>query len=246
MGRADEDIFAGKTALVTGAARRLGAAIVRDLAAVGVRSVIHYNQSRDAAEALAADTGGWAVFGPLTDSGGPESVWAGAVKAAGRIDLLVNNASIFPEHRLNTFDLDDLEANMRLHAWTPLVLGRAIAAQGSPAAIVNLIDSRVTEYDEHHVPYHISKRVLQDLTRMMALEFAPRVRVNAVAPGLVLPPEGKDTDYLESLRHTNPLDAIGAPENVAAAVRFLLGNEFITGQTIYVDGGRHMRGQVYG
>jgi len=96
------------------------------------------------------------------------------------------------------------------------------------------------------VAYHLSKRMLFALTRMMALEFAPRIRVNAVAPGLIIPPPGQDESFLQRLASTNPLGRHGDPADVADAVLYLVGAGFVTGQVIYVDGGRHMRGAVYG
>ena len=135
---------------------------------------------------------------------------------------------------------------MRINAWAPFVLGRALARERRGGCIVNLLDSRITDYDAEHAAYHLSKRMLATLTRMMALEFAPRVRVNAVAPGLILPPPGEDDGYLERLKRTNPLERHGEPADVAEAVLFLARSLFVTGQTIFVDGGRHMRGAVYG
>ena len=136
--------------------------------------------------------------------------------------------------------------NVRINAWAPFVLSKAVADQGIPASIVNFLDTRMLDHDSKHVSYHLSKRMLFTLTRMTALEFAPRVRVNGVAPGLVLPPPGHDTSYLKALAHTNPLNAHGAAEDVARAVVFLFESPFITGQVIYVDGGRHMLGGIYG
>ena len=101
------------------------------------------------------------------------------------------------------------------------------------------------DYDRDHVAYHLSKRALQSLTRMLAVELAPTVVVNAVAPGLILPPEGEDADYLERLAHTNPMNCWGHPQDVADAVRFLLQTRFTTGQTLYVDGGRNLRGKMH-
>jgi NAD(P)-dependent dehydrogenase (short-subunit alcohol dehydrogenase family) len=124
-------------------------------------------------------------------------------------------------------------------------LSRRLAAQKRAGSIVNLLDARMLDYDRQHLSYHLSKRALWDLTRIGAIEFAPLIRVNAVAPGLVLPPTGKDTEYLEKLKHTNLLNRYGSPEDVARAVLFLIESPFITGQVIFVDGGRHMRGRVY-
>ncbi|NQV31372.1 MAG: SDR family oxidoreductase, partial [Phycisphaeraceae bacterium] len=130
----------------------------------------------------------------------------------------------------------------------PLALSRAFAAQGQLTSghIINMLDSRVQDYYKLHVPYHLSKRSLLALTRMLAIELAPGVAVNAVAPGLILAPEGKGDEYLQALAHTNPLNRSGGPQDICEAVLFLLRSEFITGQIIYVDGGRHMKGHMYG
>ena len=104
----------------------------------------------------------------------------------------------------------------------------------------------MVDYDRAHAAYHLSKRMLFTLTRMMALEFAPQIRVNAVAPGLILPPPGQDASFLERMASTNPLGRHGDASDVADAVLFLTGAGFVTGQVIYVDGGRHMKGAVYG
>ena len=159
--------------------------------------------------------------------------------------MLINNASTFPSDTLDTLTPDTLARNAHLHAVAPLVLSRRLAATGRPGAIVNLLDARVMDYDREHASYHLSKRMLLSLTRMMALEFAPRVRVNAVAPGLILPPAGETHDYLDRLAATNPLECHGAVEDVTEAVLFLLASPFVTGQVLFVDGGRHLRGRVH-
>ena len=242
----------GGTALVTGAALRLGAAISRRLAAGGADLVLHCRSSREAAEGVADEIRAkgrraWVVAADLDDPAQAEALLPRAVEAAGGpVTVLVNNASIFLRDRVTGFTLADLERNLRVNAWAPLVLSRALAAQGVPGAVVNLLDCRIHDYDEEHAAYHLSKRMLFSLTRMTALEFAPRVRVNAVAPGLILPPPGEDETFLVRMAHTNPLHAHGSPEGVAAAVDYLVRAPFVTGQVIHVDGGRHMRGRVYG
>jgi hypothetical protein len=243
--------LAGKTALVTGAARRLGRAVALALAREGVHIMAHYHQSRDEAEALALElrTTGVRVgtlSADLRDPEAAEELLPRAIEAAGEIDFLVNNASIFPPGFLAHIDHNDLMENIAVNAWAPFVLSRALAARERPARIVNLLDCRIVDFDHTHAAYHLSKRMLFTLTRMTALEFAPAVTVNAVAPGLVLPPEGESTDYLERYADTNPLRRWGSPDDVAEAVLFLLRVEFITGQVIFVDGGRHLRGSVYG
>ena len=126
------------------------------------------------------------------------------------------------------------------------MIARAFGAQGIEGVIVNFLDTRIEDYDRKHAAYHLSKRMLYTLTRMMAIEFAPLVRVNAVAPGLILPPPGKDESYLAQLAHTNPLGRYGDPSHIVEAVLFLVRNDFVTGQVVFVDGGRHLKGKMYG
>lgn len=242
--------LAGKTALITGGARRIGEAVVRTLADQKVGCVIHYGHSAKNAEELASElkaagTPAHVVQGDLADPDDVARIWTSAVAMAGPIDMLINNASIFPEAPLASLCAQNLLENLRVNTLAPFQLAQLFHASGHRGVIVNFLDTMVRDYDRKHVPYHISKRVLHDLTRMMAVEFAPQLRVNAVAPGLVLPPVGKDISYLEGLKHSNLLETYGSAEQVAHATMFLLSNEFVTGQTIYVDGGRNLRGSMY-
>jgi NAD(P)-dependent dehydrogenase (short-subunit alcohol dehydrogenase family) len=242
--------LAGKTALVTGAARRLGRAIAMALAQQGTNVIVHYRRSAEDAASLCEEIRGlrvsaWSVQGDLSDAGQTESLFDRATQDAGPIDILINSASTFEKETLWEVSAHSLEANLRLHATAPLILARALARQSRGGSIVNMLDTRVTVYDREHAAYHISKRVLLTLTRMLALELAPAVAVNAVAPGLILPPAGEDESYLQKLAHCNPLNRYGDPGQVTDAVLFLLRSRFITGQVIYVDGGYHMKGHMY-
>lgn len=244
------DFLDGKTALITGAAKRLGAALALALAAKGVRVVLHYNRAEAEAGALAqtiADAGGVAclVRADLSSEEAASGVVGQAVQEAGGLDILINNASAFEEMDFAGTTGTAIQENMAIHAVAPLVLSRHFAAQGRPGVIINMIDTMVMDYDRKHLPYHLSKRTLQTLTRVMAVEFAPDIRVNAVAPGLILPPAGKGKDYLEQLASSNPLHCHGGPEDIVKAVFYLLGAGFVTGQTLFVDGGRHLRGSMY-
>jgi len=241
----------GKTALVTGGARRIGRATALSLASAGVNVVVHYRRSEaeaaDVARAVdGAGVGAWTVGADLASAGGAESLFDRAVKLAGPIDILVNNASVYPQDELTTVGREAVTETVAVHAMAPLVLSRSLAAQGRDGAIINFLGARVVDYDRGHASYHLGKRLLLSLTRMMALEFAPMVRVNAVAPGLILPPEGEDETYLERLASTNPLQGYGDLDAVTGAVLFLLRADFVTGQVLFVDGGRHLRGSVYG
>jgi len=243
--------LAGKTALITGAAKRIGAATAQALAAAGATAVLHYRDSAAEAEALAQDiqkTGGAAltVQADFSNPASAEALFEEVRQLAGRIDFLINNASIFRAQEMNDVQPHDFYENININALAPFILARAFAKQGRPGAIINLLDTRIASYDNYHFAYHLSKRMLADITRAMALEFAPQVRVNAVAPGVVLPPEGEDTAYLERLSKTNPLQTHGSAEEVAQAICFLLQSPFITGQILYIDGGRHLKGTIHG
>ncbi len=239
--------LAGKTALITGAGKRIGRATALALAGEGAGVVVHYHASRDEAEALAdavrAVSGrAWTVDADLGDADAVAALLPRTLAlTGGALDLLVNNASIFPTDRLADVTWESLTTNLAINAWAPFVLGRAFRTRVGRGGIVNLLDTRLQGYDWTHVGYILSKHVLAVLTRMTALEYAPEIRVNAVAPGLVLPPPGKDESYLDALVHTAPLHRHGDAEDIARAVLFLATNDFITGETIHVDGGRHLR-----
>ncbi len=239
------------TALVTGAAHRLGRATALALAQDHISVIAHYHRSADEAHALVAqirEAGGRAnaVAADLAQPEQAEQLFAQATALAGPIDVLVNNASVFFENQLTDFSYGALDRDIRVNAWSPLVLARCFAAQQESGSVVNFLDSRITGPDDQHAAYHLSKRMLFTLTKLLAVELAPGVRVNAVAPGLVLPPRGKGAEFLEQQRHANPLRRIGSVDGVIDAVRFLLRSDFVTGQVIFIDGGRHLLGSMYG
>ena len=241
----------GLSALITGAAKRIGRAIALALARAGANVLIHYHSSEREAEELAGEIRKRGVKALIlaADLSVPAEVktfWLNAGENAGPFDILINNASIFPQDRLVDFSPEDLVRNININALAPTLLSRAFAAGGRRGSIINLLDCRIVDYDAGHVGYHLSKRMLFSLTRMMALEFAPNIRVNAVAPGLILPPEDSDAGYRERQAGTNCLKRWGRPEDVTRAVLFLLESDFITGQVVYVDGGRFLKGSVYG
>jgi pteridine reductase len=249
MENADRSL-AGKRALITGAAKRIGKAIATALAQSGADVVVHNHKSAEEAVALGEDlrqlgVSVWSVQGDLMDVAQTERIFRDAAAQAGPLDILVNNASIFDRDTLWEATDESIGKNVRLHATVPLILSRALAGQGRPGHIVNLLDTRVAVYDREHASYDLSKSMLLTLTRMLALELAPNVAVNAVAPGSILPPPGYGVDYLTKLTYANPLNRHGDPQDIADAVLFLVRSRFITGQIIYVDGGMHMKGRIY-
>jgi len=235
----------GRTALVTGGARRLGRATARALASEGANVIVHYGRSEAEAEELAAELreGGreaWTLQADLERPEEVETLIPRALEQAGGLQILVNNASIFPPGSLAEANLGSLMRNVQVNAWAPFQLGRSFAEHARRGTIVNFLDTRVAGYDWKHVEYILSKKMLATLTEMTAVQFAPDITVNAVAPGLILPPPGKDESYLEALKDTVPLKRHGDAEDIADAVLFLVKSDYVTGQVIYVDGGRHL------
>lgn len=234
----------GKTALVTGAARRIGRHIALSLAESGVNIVIHYRRSLAEAESLRAQltqrgVNAWLIKADF-ECEDPGGIIRNVVRIAGAVDFLVNNASSFVPASIQDIDFAGLMKDVRVNAWSPFALSREFARQAGSGKIVNLLDTRITGFDHAHAGYILSKRMLQMFTEILAIELAPHVTVNAVAPGLILPPAGKDERYLDNLASIVPMKRHGNPIDVSDAVLFLLGSDFITGQVIYVDGGQHV------
>lgn len=238
--------FRGKTAIVTGAARRIGRAVSTALGAEGVNVVIHDHRSLHGEcenlcdELERAGVGSWIVSADFEKPGDYRSFIERALKVAGNLDILVNNAAVFEGDTLKDAEFSSLIRHMQINAWAPLVLTRDFARLAGRGKIINLLDTRVIGYDWKHVSYILSKHALHLLTKMTALEFAPRIAVNAVAPGLILPPPGKDLKYLRQLAKTVPLRKHGGTRDIVDTVLFLLKSDFITGQVVHVDGGRHL------
>jgi pteridine reductase len=242
MGRQD---LRGKNALITGAGRRIGHAIAMALGEEGANVVIHYLHTEKEASELSAELNhigakSWLVKADFENAVECGTLIARSLEMAGSLDILINNASIFPADSLRDLDFVDLMKNMQVNAWAPFLLSRDFATQVGRGQIVNLLDTRIEGYDWKHVSYILSKHVLSVLTKMTALEFAPQIRVNGIAPGLILPPAGKDDSFLDRMANSVPLKRHGGPSDVADAVIYLLKSDFLTGEVIRVDGGRHL------
>lgn len=235
-------------ALVTGGAKRLGAEIARHLVSAGYAVALHCNASRADAEALAAEltaSGGRAVVvqADLAEAGALAGLMDQAVQALGPLSLLVNNAALFEEDRIGTLDAALFDRQIAVNLRAPLLLSEAFARQAVAAhlpSIVNLIDQRVLKPTPGHVSYALSKTGLWAATRIMAQALAPAIRVNAVAPGPVLPNvlEGQDLFLRESA--ALPLARPVPPRAVADAVLYLARATSTTGQMICVDSGQHL------
>ena len=156
-------------------------------------------------------------------------------------DVLINNASIFAPNRFEDTEEDFFDRHFTINFKTPFFLSRDFARLRQAGNIINLLDTKVRRTVTGYFVYTLSKKALFEFTRMAAKALAPRIRVNAVCPGLILPPAGEDEDYLERMKTHVPLQRAGDVEGVARAVRFLLENPFITGECLFVDGGEHLK-----
>jgi pteridine reductase len=234
--------------LVTGGARRVGAAIVRHLHAAGCSVAIHYHRSAADAEALAAACNSLradsaATFaGALEDDATPDALIGAVLARFGRLDGLVNNASAFyptPIGQTTPAHWDDLFA---ANARGPFFLAQAAtpALRATAGAIVNIVDIYAERPLAGHTVYAMAKAALAMLTQSLAKELAPEIRVNAVAPGAILwPVSGKPEEAVDILIAKTPMARKGEPRDVAEAVRWLLREaHYTTGQIIRVDGGR--------
>lgn len=230
-----------RTVLVTGGGKRLGAAIARTAAGAGWRVAIHYGRSADEAEALAREIDGVAVQGDLADTAGAAAMFARArVAAGGPIAGLVNSASMFEYDRPEAIDPALAARAHAVNAVTPALLAAALAAQDDvdDGAVVNLLDQKLANPNPDFFSYSLSKYALAGATTMLAQALAPKVRVNAVAPGITLPSGDQSDADFAAVASDNLLRRPVGAANVADAVVYLLGARSVTGQTVYVDCGQ--------
>lgn len=234
--------------LITGCAKRIGAAIARHLHQAGFDVALHYRSSREAIEALAAELdharpgSAHTLQADLSDFDRIPELVAHTIGRFGRLDALVNNASTFHPTPIGITTPDDWDALMASNARAPFFLAQAAAPHlhASGGAIVNLTDIYGERPLRQHTVYCMAKAALLMMTRSLAVELGPEVRVNAVSPGAVLWPEdGSNSAAQEAMLARTPLGRTGSPEEVAEAVRWLLQDaRYSTGQVLYLDGGR--------
>lgn len=235
----------GKVTLVTGGAVRLGAAISRAAAEDGSSMVIHYRGSEEEAHRLrdelrAAGSDVALVRADLADAAEVERLAAEAVAAFGRIDVLVNNASVFPAERLEETDADLWDHTLAVNLRAPFLLIRHLAAElrRTRGVVVNMADLAGLQPWAAYAAHSVAKAGLVQLTRVAARTLAPDVRVVGIAPGTVLPPEDMPEEEIRRLAERTPLCRNGSPEDVVKALRYVLAADFVTGETLVVDGGR--------
>jgi len=234
-----------KVALITGAARRVGAALAREFAA-DHDLLLHYGNSQAEAEELAAElskqTRVALVSADLRLPETGEFVAEAALKNYPRVDLVVHNASIFAAHKLGTITADHLAENFAVHARTPLLLTQALAPalKMTHGNVIAIVDVGGANPWPDYLPYCASKAALESLVKGLAKALAPKVRVNGIAPGPIEPPSSYTDEERQRAADLTLLKRWGGVESIAKAARFLSGHDFITGEVLRVDGGRHL------
>ncbi len=233
-------------ALITGAAKRVGRAIALELATAGHDIALHYHDSHADAEQTAKEirsNGGRAelICADLYDPAAPENIVNLALERFSRIDVLVNNASVFQEMRLEDFEAQKFHDTLTINLCAPLKLCQLVAPfmkKSGGGCIVNLSDINAARPWPHHLAYGCSKAGIDYITRALARSLAPAIRVNAVAPGIAVFPDSYPIDLRQQLVDSVPLKREGTPQDIAGAVRFLVESPYITGQILNIDGGR--------
>lgn len=238
----------GRVALVTGAGHRVGRAIAVALGARGMRVAVHYNATADGAretlrqvESLGGS--GSIVSADLTRADSAEALVSAVTATFGALDILVNSAAVMVRTPFGAITAQQWDDIMALNLRAPFLLAQAAAPHLRKArgVIVNIADLAAFETWPGYLPHGISKSGVVHMTRALARVLAPEVRVAGVAPGTVLLPEHWDPAAAEHLRQTTPLDRAGSPDDVTRTVLFILDSDYLTGETIIVDGGRHVR-----
>jgi pteridine reductase len=240
--------IAGRVALVTGGAHRVGRAISTALAGAEMRVAIHYNSAAAEADALVAELSARdlecrAYRADLSLPDSPTALIDAVTHDFGRLDVLVNSAAVMQRTPLDAVTTEVWDAMFALNLRAPFFLSQAARPWLSAAngCIINLADLAAFETWPEYVPHGITKAGVVQMTRALARAFAPTVRVNAIAPGAVLLPDNWDDASRAHLVATTPLRRIGSPTDVVDAVLYLLRAGYVTGDTLLVDGGRHVR-----
>jgi NAD(P)-dependent dehydrogenase (short-subunit alcohol dehydrogenase family) len=235
-------------ALVTGAAKRIGRAVALALAEDGYDVIVHYGASKAEAEGVVAAVAAKgrravALAADLAQEAETQKLIGAAAQALGPLTCLVNNASLFERDEALTVTRESWDAHVETNLRAPFVLMQEFARQlpaEARGAIVNLVDERVWNLTPHFVSYTLTKAGLWTLTQVMAMALAPRIRVNAIGPGPTLPSPRQSAEQFARQQASVPLQHGATPEEIAAAVRFILASGAMTGQMIALDGGQHL------
>ncbi len=234
-----------KAAFITGAAERLGKAMALALAGMGYDIALHYNSSEKHAKKTAEEIKSLGrkcgIFkADLSDIKGIKPLTARVFRTFPNCSLLINNASIFENRDFMEVTEESFDREFALNFKAPFFLSQEFSRRKSAEIIVNMLDTRVSRIEPGHFVYNLSKKALRDFTLMAARALGPKIRVNGICPGPILPPPGKDSKYLRRISGNTPLGKPGHPDYVISALKYILDNSYVTGECLYVDGGQHL------
>ncbi len=236
-----------KRALITGASKRIGKAVAGFLAENGWSIVIHFNSSEKQAKELSETLQSkfpnqrFAITkANLLNTDEVTALIPNTVSRFGNFDLLINNASVFNGGSIKETSVDLFEMQMNVNFKAPFILMHDFAKHCKKGNIINLVDTRITSNKSDFAAYSLSKKALWELTKMAALEFAPQIRVNAIAPGVTLPPADNNENYLNSLARKTPMKKAGGVEPILKSIGYILDNNHLTGQLLFADGGENL------
>jgi len=234
-------------ALITGASKRIGKALAEHLAEKGWNIALHFNSSKASATELAKQLSEkypkqkFEVFRcNLAEINEVVNLVPSVVSVFGKIDLLINNASVFDSGYLKETTLELYENQVNVNLKAPFFLIRDFSNHCKKGNIINFVDTRITSNKSNFAAYSLSKKGLWDITKMAALELAPQIRVNAIAPGVTLPPDDKDDRYLMNLAKKIPMKKPGGVAPIISSIDYILENDHLTGQLLFADGGENL------
>lgn len=231
--------------LITGAAKRVGHAIALHFAREGHDVALHYHRAHTEAEQAAEEIRALGVecqlfAADLSDHMVYDGLIAQAQEAFPRLSVLVNNASVFDQGRFQESDHELYTREFRINTEAPIFLTQSFAKRVTRGAVVNMLDTKITDYKHSYFFYLLSKKTLAEFTKMAAVELGPDIRVNAVCPGHILPSEGWGENYQKRLEPMLPLKKIATLDAVVRSVYSLADNTSLTGQFLFVDGGESL------
>lgn len=236
-----------KTALITGGSKRIGRAITEHLAKKGWNVIIHFNHSAETAIALVQDLIAEypkqlfsSVTANLANIHEVVSLIPNIVEKRGPFDLLVNNASVFNKGAFHETSEELFDSQVNVNFKAPFFLMRDFAKYCKKGNIINFVDTRITGNKSDYAAYSLSKKALWESTKMAALEFAPEIRVNAIAPGVTLAPADEGEEYLQRLAENIPMKKPGGVEPILRSIDYILENDHLTGQLLFADGGENL------
>ncbi len=234
-----------KAALVTGGGKRLGRAICLSLAERGYDIAVHYNRSRTEAvetrEVIKAAGRNSEIFkSDLSNTRASRDLIRSVIEAFPSCSILVNSASVFENVKFSDVTEEQFDRDFNVNFKSPFFLSQRFAMVPGAELIINLLDTRVAKVETEHFVYNLTKKAIRDFTQMAAKALGPKIRVNGICPGPILPPPGKDESYLEKISGDTPLGAPGRPEYIITALNYILDNPYVTGECLYVDGGQHL------